>query len=137
LLRVHSFSPTRCWALVRAGLPQPASDEAFEFLSVEDLLIREPNKTARCATSAATRCATPACWTETSSSSRPTRSSRPAMSSWPSVDGQMTVKYLRKATDGRYFLEAANPAYEPIEPRNSLDVIGLVTGSFRTIKKRR
>lgn len=31
---------------VRAGVPQPASDEAFEFLSVEELLVREPNRTA-------------------------------------------------------------------------------------------
>lgn len=53
------------------------------------------------------------------------------------VDGQLTVKYLRKAKDGTYFLEPANAAYEPIHPRSSLDVVGLVTGSFRTIKKQR
>lgn len=32
---------------VRAGLPQPASDEAFEVLSVEELLIRDPSHEIR------------------------------------------------------------------------------------------
>ena len=121
---------------VRAGLPQPASDEAFEFLSVEDLLIREPNKTAMCHVRGDSM--RDAGLLDGDVVVVETNSVVEAGDIVVAVvDGQMTVKYLRKATDGRYFLEAANPAYEPIEPRNSLDVIGLVTGSFRTIKKRR
>jgi repressor LexA len=33
---------------VRAGVPQPVTDEGFDFLSVEEILIREPNRTAMC-----------------------------------------------------------------------------------------
>lgn len=121
---------------VRAGLPQPASDEAFEFLSVEDLLIREPNKTTMCHVRGDSM--RDAGLLDGDVVIVETNSVVEAGDVVVAVvDGQMTVKYLRKATDGRYFLEAANPAYEPIEPRNSLDVIGLVTGSFRTMKKRR
>lgn len=121
---------------VRAGLPQPASDESFDFMSVEELLIREPNKTAMChvrgdSMNGAGLLDGDVVIVETNSVVEPGDIVVAA------VDGQMTVKLLRKAKDGSFFLEAANPAYEPIHPRSSLDIVGLVTGSFRTIKKRR
>lgn len=121
---------------VRAGLPQPASDEAFEYLSVEELLIREPNRTAMChvrgdSMNGAGLLDGDVVIVETNSVVEPGDIVVAA------VDGQLTVKVLRKANDGTFFLEAANPAYEPIHPRTSLDIVGLVTGSFRTIKKRR
>lgn len=40
-------------------------------------------------------------------------------------------------TTGAYFPEPANAAFETIRPQASLDVVGRVTGSFRTLKKRR
>jgi SOS regulatory protein LexA len=121
---------------VRAGVPQPASDEAFEFLSVEELLIREPNRTAMChvrgdSMKDAGLLDGDVVIVETNSIVEPGDIVVAA------VDGQLTVKYLRKARDGSYYLEAGNPAYEPIHAKSSLDIVGLVTGSFRTIKKRR
>lgn len=121
---------------VRAGVPQHASDESFEFLSVEELLVREPNKTAMChvrgdSMKDAGLMDGDVVIVETNSIVEPGDIVVAA------VDGQLTVKYLRKTRDGAYFLEPANPAYEPIHPRSSLDIVGLVTGSFRTIKKRR
>jgi repressor LexA len=120
---------------VRAGLPQPASDESFEFLSVEELLIREPNRTAMCHVRGdsmrdAGLLDGDVVIVETNSIVEP------GDIVVASVDGQVTVKYLRKAKDG-YFLEPANPAYETIHPKASLDIVGLVTGSFRTFKHRR
>ncbi len=121
---------------VRAGLPQPASDDTFEFLSVEELLIREPNRTAMChvrgdSMKDAGLLDGDVVIVETNSVVEPGDIVVAA------VDGQLTVKLLRKAKDGSFFLEAANPSYEPMHPRTSLDIVGLVTGSFRTIKKRR
>jgi len=121
---------------VRAGLPQPASDEGFEFLSVEELLIREPNRTAMChvrgdSMKDAGLLDGDVVIVETNSIVEPGDIVVAA------VDGQLTVKYLRKERTGGYYLEAANPAYEPIHPRASLDIVGLVTGSFRTFKGRR
>lgn len=46
------------------------------------------------------------------------------------VDGEFTLKYL-KIKSGQPILEAANPAYAPIHPRESLQIIGVVTGMFR------
>lgn len=121
---------------VRAGAPQPVTDEGFDFLSVEELLIREPNRTAMCHVRGdsmrdAGLLDGDVVIVETNSV---VESGDVVVAV---VDGQMTVKYLRKGKDGRYFLEAANPAYEPIHPTSSLDIVGLVTGSFRTMKKRR
>lgn len=46
------------------------------------------------------------------------------------VDGAVTVKKL-VLEGGQYVLEAANPAFETIRPGNSLEVLGVVVGSFR------
>lgn len=121
---------------VRAGLPQPASDEAFEFLSVEELLIREPNRTAMCHVRGdsmrdAGLLDGDVVIVETNSIVEP------GDIVVASVDGQLTVKHLRKTAGGDYYLEAANPEFAPIHPRSSLDIVGLVTGSFRTMKRRR
>lgn len=121
---------------VRAGLPQPATDEGLNFLSVEELLIREPNRTALChvrgdSMTGAGLLDGDVVIVEAGSVVEPGDIVVAA------VDGQLTVKYLRKARDGAYYLEAANPAYEPIRPKSSLDIVGLVTGSFRTMHRRR
>ncbi|ALV07722.1 transcriptional repressor LexA [Roseateles depolymerans] len=120
---------------VRAGGPQPASDEELDFLSVEELLIREPNKTAMCHVRGdsmrdAGLLDGDVVIVETQSIVEPGDIVVAA------VDGQLTVKYLRR-DGGSYFLEPANPSYEPIYPQSSLDIVGLVTGSVRTIKKQR
>ncbi|MCP5285426.1 MAG: LexA family transcriptional regulator [Burkholderiaceae bacterium] len=46
------------------------------------------------------------------------------------VDGAPTVKRL-VLESGQYVLEAANPAFETIRPGASLEVLGVVVGSFR------
>lgn len=51
------------------------------------------------------------------------------------VDGQTTVKYVRSCADGGWLLEPANPAYQPIKPTVSLEVLGIVVGSFRSYRR--
>jgi len=46
------------------------------------------------------------------------------------VDGGLTVKTLRLGRTG-FYLEPANPAYEPIRPQGTLEIVGVVVGSFR------
>lgn len=46
------------------------------------------------------------------------------------VDGRATVKYLWDEK-GRVFLRPANKAYQDIWPRDQLQIMGLVVGSFR------
>ena len=121
---------------VRAGLPQPASqDGAFDHISVEDLLIREPNKTAMChirgdSMRDAGLLDGDVVVVETHSLAEPGDIVVAA------VDGELTVKTLRRDAAG-FYLEPANSAFEVIRPLTDLEILGLVVGSFRTFKHRR
>ena len=119
---------------VRAGQPQPATQEEPEVLTVDDYLIDDPNRTAFIKvrgdsmkdvglmdgdlavveTNAATKAGDIIVAV---------------------VDGDITVKTLRLDRKGQFFLEPANPAYEPIRPRGSLEIVGVVIGSFRRIRR--
>ena len=47
------------------------------------------------------------------------------------VDGKWTMKYLRKENGGRFYLEAANPDYKDIYPKESLSIAAVVKGVVR------
>ena len=47
------------------------------------------------------------------------------------VDGDYTMKYLRKGKSGDYYLEAANDKYPDIHPTESFKVEAVVTGVVR------
>jgi repressor LexA len=47
-----------------------------------------------------------------------------------SIDGEFTMKYLRKKND-KYFLEPANPKYKPIYPGEDFRVEAVVTAVVR------
>ena len=51
------------------------------------------------------------------------------------VDGELTVKTLRRDRGGQFFLEAAHPSYPPIRPDTSLEVVGVVTGIVRRLRR--
>jgi len=46
------------------------------------------------------------------------------------VDGQWTMKYLKKSGEA-VALIAANPAYQPLRPRRELRIAGVVTAVVR------
>jgi len=46
------------------------------------------------------------------------------------VDGEWTLKYFRRECQ-RVYLEAANPAYPLIEPKEALRIGGVVTAVIR------
>lgn len=46
------------------------------------------------------------------------------------VDNEFTVKFLAKNNQG-FYLEAGNKEFEPIRPKDQLEIFGPVTGSFR------
>lgn len=120
---------------VRAGEPQPATQEAPDLLTIDDHLIDDPNRTTLVKvrgdsmkdvgildgdlvvveTNAATR---------------------PGDIVVAVVDGGMTVKTLRVDRRGQFYLEPANAAFETIQPTGSLEIIGVVIGSFRRHRRR-
>ena len=121
---------------VRAGQPEPASQEEPDVLTVDDYLIDDPNRTALVTIRGdsmrdAGLLEGDIAVVETNAATRPGDMVVAV------VDGGMTVKYLRTDPSGEFFLEAANPAYAPIRPQGSLEVVGVVVGSFRRIRRRK
>lgn len=120
---------------VRAGLPQPASQESFESLSIEDVLVRDPNRTSFChvrGDSMRDAGLLDGDVVALEANSLP----RDGDIVVAVVDGQTTVKYLRTdPADGGWILEPANEAFQPIKPTDSLEVLGIVVGSFRTYRR--
>ncbi len=51
------------------------------------------------------------------------------------VDGQVTVKYLRPDADGGWQLSPAHDDYPVIKPTTDLDVLGVVVGVVRRIRR--
>lgn len=51
------------------------------------------------------------------------------------VDGSYTMKYLKKTPAGRMFLEAANPAFKPIYPKEDLRINAVVKAVVRKYGK--
>lgn len=51
------------------------------------------------------------------------------------VDGSYTMKYLKKTPTGRMFLEAANPAFKPIYPKEDLRINAVVKAVVRKYQK--
>lgn len=120
---------------VRAGLPEPASQEQPDVLTIDDYLIDDPNRTALVTVRGdsmrdAGLLDGDLVVVETNSATRPGDVVVAV------VDGEMTVKTLRLDRKGQYFLEPANAAYQPIRPKGSLEIVGVVIGSIRRFKRR-
>lgn len=118
---------------VRAGVPQLADQSEVEVVTLDDYLIDEPNRTSLLKVRGdsmrdagilegdlvAVEHNSPAA---------------PGDIVVAVVDGEMTVKTLRRDAKGVFFLEAANPAYEPIRPSASLEILGVVVSVARRIR---
>jgi len=50
------------------------------------------------------------------------------------IDREFTIKYLAEDKDG-FYLRSGNSEYRDIRPSESLELFGLVTGSFREYRK--
>jgi len=115
---------------VCAGQPEPASQEQPEVLTLDDYLIDDPNRTALVTVRGdsmqdAGMLEGDLAVVETNAATRPGDAVVAV------VDGEMTVKTLRLDRKGQFFLEPANAAYEPIRPKVSLEIVGVVIGSCR------
>lgn len=119
---------------VRAGQPQPVSQEEPELLTLDDYLIDEPNRTSFHRVKGdsmkdagifdgdllAVEHNTP---------------TKPGDIVVAYADNELTVKTLRLDADGKYFLEAANAAYLPIRPKSSLELLGVVVSVVRRVRR--
>ena len=99
---------------VPAGLPQPAPAEHFEFVTIGDYPVPDPKGTRLLDGDLVG-----------------------VQKNWPKTgdivvavgDGAITVKHLRQRAHGRFFLQAANPAFADILPTGELEIRGAVVVS--------
>lgn len=120
---------------IRSGPPQAAGQEELDDrLSVEDYLVQHPARTSYChvrGDSMKDAGLLDGDVVVVEANTLP----RPGDIVVAVVDHQVTVKHLRMDAAGAWFLEPANAAYEPIRPTGSLEVLGVVTGSFRRYRR--
>ena len=115
--------------LVEAGFPSPAEEELLDVMDFDEYLA--PNKESSYILKVkgdsmidAGICPGDLVIVER----KPTY--KPGQIVVASVDGEYTMKYLRKSGE-RYFLEPANTAYKPIYPKNGMSIEAVVTAVVR------
>lgn len=119
---------------VRAGEPQPRGDETVELLTIDDFLIEDPNRTVLSRVRGDSMTGAGLLDGDLVVVER-NAATKPGDIVVAVVDGEITVKTLRATRGGKFFLEPANSAYEPIHPKGSLEILGVVVGSFRKMRR--
>lgn len=119
----------RLLGLVEAGFPSPAEEELLDVMDFDEYLT--PNKESSYILKVkgdsmidAGICPGDLVIVER----RPTY--KPGQIVIASIEGEYTMKYLRKSGD-RYYLEPANAAYKPIYPKGNLSIEAIVTAVVR------
>jgi repressor LexA len=120
---------------VRAGLPQPRQEEDdFEVLTIDDYLVPDPNRTflAKVKGDSMRDASLLDGDMVVVQKNCPTKVGDIVVAV---VDGQVTVKYLRQQSDGRFYLQPANSAFADILPEGELEILGVVVGQFRSYRR--
>jgi len=118
---------------VRAGVPQVAPHEEFESLNAEEYLVQHPERTSYATVRGDSMIDVGLHDGDIVVVEHHT-ATKPGDIVVAVVDGKLTVKTL--AMEGQqYVLKPQNAAYETIRPGASLEVLGVVVGSFRRFKR--
>ena len=122
-------SSVRLLGSVEAGFPSPAEEELADTISLDDLLIQNPEATFLLKVSGDSMSGAGILPGDMVivDKGRPPRSGDIVIAE---VDGEWTMKYLRKRGD-RVTLVPANPRYQPIKPKHELRIGGVVTAVVR------
>jgi len=124
--------PVRVLGTVEAGFPSPAEEELADTLSLDDLLIRNHDATFLLKVSGDSMSGAgilPGDMVIVDKGRNPENGDIVIAE----VDGEWTMKYLKKRGDNVMLLPA-NPAYRPIKPRHELKIAGVVTAVVRKYK---
>jgi repressor LexA len=119
---------------VRAGLPQPASQEAPEAFTLDDYLIDQPDRTTLHRVRGDSMCDANIVDGDLVAVEHHTPP-RPGDVVLAVVDGELTVKTLALDTNGEYYLRPANSAYPDLRPSTGLEVLGVVVSVMRRLRR--
>jgi SOS regulatory protein LexA len=117
---------------VEAGFPSPAEEELVDTLSLDELLIQNREATFLLKVSGDSMSGAGILPDDMVIVDKG-RTAKSGDIVIAQVDGEWTMKYLRKRGD-TVTLVAANPAYQPIKPKNELKIAGVVTAVVRKYK---
>jgi SOS-response transcriptional repressor LexA len=132
------FELPRSVASVRAGLPEPALDSSADMVSIDGLLVHKPSRTFFVPIKGDSMCEAGLLEGDTAVCEQG-RQAKPGDIVVAQVDGELTIKTLMqessKGKQGkRLVLKPENKAYPILRP-DPLDIIGVVTGSFRSYRR--
>ena len=123
---------TRLLGTVEAGWPSPAEEELADTLSLDDFLIENPAATFMLKVSGDSMSGAgilPGDMVLVDKGATP-KSGDIVIAE---VDGEWTMKYLKKKGDSVSLLPA-NPNYKPIKPKKELRIAGVITAVIRKYK---
>jgi len=125
-------APVRVLGTVEAGFPSPAEEELADNLSLNDLLIQNPQSTFMLKVSGESMSGAGILPGDMVIVDRgqPHKSGDIVIAE---VDGAWTMKYLEKKGE-QIILVPANPNFKPIRPRRELKIAGVVTAVIRKYK---
>ncbi|HWR90211.1 MAG TPA: transcriptional repressor LexA [Dissulfurispiraceae bacterium] len=129
LLPLSMRDSLRMLGTVEAGFPSPAEEELVDTLSLDRLLVQNPNATFLLKVSGDSMSGAgilPGDMVLVDRSRQP-KSGDIVVAQ---VDGEWTMKYLKKRGD-TVVLVPANPEYKPIRPKKDLTIAGVVTAVVR------
>jgi SOS regulatory protein LexA len=121
--------PLRVLGAVEAGFPSPAEEELADTLSLDRLLIKNPDATFLLKVEGDSMSGAgilPGDMVVVDKGQQP-KSGDIVIAE---VDGQWTMKYLSKRGES-VLLVPANPRYQPIKPKQELKIAGVVTAVVR------
>ena len=119
---------------VRAGVPQPVGQDAVELLTIDDYLIDDPNRTVLCRVRGDSMKDAGLLDGDivTVEKNSATKAGDIVVAI---VDDEYTIKTLRLDARNQFYLEPANATFANIYPVGSLEIFGVVTGSFRRLSR--
>jgi SOS regulatory protein LexA len=129
LIALSIAAPVKLLGTVEAGFPSPAEEELADNLSLDDLLIKNPEATFLLKVSGDSMSEAgilPGDMVLVDKGENPKNGDIVIAE----VDGEWTMKYLKKRGDN-VVLIPANPKYQPIRPKKELKIGGVVTAVIR------
>jgi repressor LexA len=129
LIALSIAVPVKLLGTVEAGFPSPAEEELADNLSLDDLLIQNPEATFLLKVSGDSMSEAgilPGDMVLVDKGEQP-KSGDIVIAE---VDGEWTMKYLKKRGEN-VALVPANPKYHPIKPKKELKIAGVVTAVVR------
>jgi repressor LexA len=131
------FERPRSVASVRAGLPEAALDTSADMVTIDSLLVHKPSQTFFVPIKGDSMCEAGLLEGDTAVCEQG-KAAKPGDIVVAVVNDELTIKTLIQENLGkqgkRLVLKPENPAYPILRP-DPLEIIGVVTGSFRSYRR--